>query len=277
MGDLSIVTENLSDDAIARAFRVIQISDSHLLRDGNDLLKGVATWRTFQSVVERITQEDPRPDLVVATGDLAHDGSSSVYRRLREHLARIEAPVCVLPGNHDDPVLLAKAFGIDTEEDMTEGASGMSFGHANLANWLIVFLNTVAPGEQYGILGERELTRLSTLLRNHPNRHTLLCLHHHAIPRSNEIPNFPGLRDAERFLSIVDRHPQVRGVIWGHIHDIFEAKRKDTVFFGTPSTCFQFGMALGKVSLSDAPPAYRRLTLKFDGMIESEVVRLTGC
>nr|VFK35945.1 MAG: Icc protein [Candidatus Kentron sp. MB]VFK77576.1 MAG: Icc protein [Candidatus Kentron sp. MB] len=258
------------------SFQVIQISDSHLLPHEDDLLKGVTTWQTFRAVLERITHEHPRPDLIVATGDLVHDGPLAAYRRFRAHLDRLNIPVRVLPGNHDDPALLAEVFHVDTERDMASTADYIDFGHINQGNWLMVFLNTVIPETQHGTLDSRELTRLDALLSAQPDRHALLFMHHHPIPRKNESPNFPGLRGAKSFFSVVDRHPSVRGIVWGHIHNRFEENRRKVLLFGAPSTCFQFNtVSMKQLSPTDGPPAYRRLTLAPDGTIESDVVQVS--
>nr|VFK14701.1 MAG: Icc protein [Candidatus Kentron sp. LFY] len=270
-----MVSGNSSDNDTARTLRVIQISDSHLSTDENGLFKGVAPWRTFQSVVERIGREPLQPDIIVATGDLVHEGPAFVYRHLREHMDRIGVPIYVLPGNHDDPALLAETFDIDMDRDATRVTDYMNFGHTHLGNWLIVFLNTVVPGAPYGLLDTRELARLDALLGKHPDHHALLCLHHHPVPRKGETVNLPGLLHANLFFSVVDRHPQVRGIIWGHIHGSFEARRGKILLLGTPSTCFQFDAALKRIlGPNDGPPAYRRLALGADGTIESDVVQV---
>nr|VFJ75670.1 MAG: Icc protein [Candidatus Kentron sp. FW] len=267
------MTKNLPDNT--QDIQVIQITDLHLLVHGHDRLKGITTWQTFEAVMEKITHEDPKPDLVLVTGDLVHDGPVAVYRRLRTRMDLIDAPVYVLPGNHDDPALLAGTFGIDAKTDKMDAADPIDFGYATPGNWLIVFLNSVVPGEVYGVLAPEEIDRLDRLLGDHAGCHALLCLHHHPVSRRFGDPDFLAvLRNAEVFFSIIDRHPNVRGIVWGHIHDAFEGQRKEVRLLGTPSTCFQFDSTLKRVSPDDGPPAYRRLTLKPDGVIESEVVEV---
>jgi 3',5'-cyclic AMP phosphodiesterase CpdA len=55
---------------------------------------------------------DARPDLVVVTGDLTHRGREPQMRQARAFLDRIEAPLLLVPGNHDLPVwnVLARCF-----------------------------------------------------------------------------------------------------------------------------------------------------------------------
>ena len=50
------------------------------------------------------------PDLLLATGDLSEDGSRTSYLALRNYLKPLGIPVLALPGNHDDPGLLAEVF-----------------------------------------------------------------------------------------------------------------------------------------------------------------------
>lgn len=77
------------------AVRVIQISDTHLA-------PGVAPIdRNFDALVAAI--EAAAPDLVVHTGDVTRDapGAPEELDYAAERLARIPAPLEVLPGNHD--------------------------------------------------------------------------------------------------------------------------------------------------------------------------------
>ena len=219
--------------------------------------------------MERIARETPRPDLVIATGDLAQNEPLPIYKRFQAYMHQFDLPVSVLPGNHDDPNLLAKVFGIETD---TATAKHVNFGHTNLGNWLIIFLNTVVPGKQYGALDARELARMDTLLSDHMDQHALLCMHHHPTTRRNDDLVLPWLRNPDEFFSVMDRHAHVRGIICGHIHSTFEKKHGEATIFGTPSTCFQFNFALEQLSPKDSPPAYRRLMLKPDGAIESDVI-----
>ncbi|MBT8419675.1 MAG: phosphodiesterase [Gammaproteobacteria bacterium] len=286
-----------------KALHVLQFTDSHLLVQEDGRLKGTATWQTFQRVIEHAIRTDPQPDFILATGDLVHDGPRIVYQRFRESIARMGAPIHVLPGNHDEPALLAEMFmewtmgngqwtgnggqgaqagghGPDKKGANDPAAPmafaddnpSVNFGHVNHGNWLVVLLNTMVSQKQYGQLSPEELDRLETLLHEHPHSHALLCLHHHPVPFGRAGMDSIGLRNAEAFFSIVDHYANVRGIVWGHIHNAFEAKRGEVTLFGTPSTCFQFNAASEQISPTEGPPGYRRLVLESDGGIHSDVV-----
>ncbi len=272
----------------------IQITDLHLLEDEDARLKNTAAWQTFRAVLQHAVREGPQPDFILATGDLAHERPRVVYGRLQADIAGMGIPMYVAPGNHDDPALLAEVFSQATHQgsaangsttgkvagvppdtapmEMTDGGASVGFGHVSRGNWLVILLDTVVPRMEHGLLSAGELARLDALLHTHPRAHALVCLHHHPVPFGRAGMDAIGLRNAEAFFSIVDRHPQVRGIVWGHIHNAFEAKRGEIMLLGAPSTCFQFDAASERISPIESPPGYRRLTLEPDGRIDSHVV-----
>ena len=79
------------------------------------------------------------------------------------------------------------------------------------------------------------------------------------------------LVNSEDFFRVLDRHPQVRAVIWGHIHQEFYTKRAGVNLIGTPSTCVQFKPGAQHFEIDHHPPAYRWLCLHSNGAIETGV------
>jgi Icc protein len=61
-------------------------------------------------------------------------------------------------------------------------------------------------------------------------------------------------------------------VNWGHVHQSFDRRRHGVRLLGTPSTCAQFLPLSNEFAVDARPPAYRRLILRCDGTIETEVV-----
>jgi Icc protein len=80
-----------------------------------------------------------------------------------------------------------------------------------------------------------------------------------------------GLAQAEEFWRVVERHAQVRAVIWGHVHQVYEGRRGNVRLFATPSSGAQFVPHSDRYAVDSAPPAYRRFQLHADGRIETEV------
>src|SRR5215467_8974795 len=99
----------MADSPEHRTLRVLQISDTHLHAAADSRMRGVPTYTTFKQVLEH-AQRDRRwaPDLVLATGDIVQDESRAGYELFRSALEPIGVPVISIPGNHDDPNLMAE-------------------------------------------------------------------------------------------------------------------------------------------------------------------------
>ncbi len=83
-----------------------------------------------------------------------------------------------------------------------------------------------------------------------------------------------GSRTPTEFLELLDAHPQVRAISWGHVHQSLDTRRRGVRLLATPSTCVQFLPLSDQFALDRRPPAYRRLTLHADGTLDTEVVWL---
>ncbi|MEK7996515.1 MAG: metallophosphoesterase, partial [Planctomycetota bacterium] len=80
---------------------IAQITDMHLKGEGELLFGRVDTTGFLERAVAHVNALDPRPDIVLATGDLVNDGGPEQYANLRRVLAPLDMPVFMIPGNHD--------------------------------------------------------------------------------------------------------------------------------------------------------------------------------
>jgi Icc protein len=141
-------------------------------------------------------------------------------------------------------------------------------------DWQILLLDTTVTGSNAGHLADSELTELDAALAAAPARPALICLHHNPIPVGSTWLDTMAIDNGAALLAIIDRHPQVRGVLWGHVHQQFDADRNGVRLLASPSTCVQFLPGSHDFALDDAAPGYRVLTLHPDGRIDSHVERL---
>src|SRR5690606_30743830 len=112
---------------------------------------------------------------------------------------------------------------------------------------------------------------LRETLREHRNQHVLVCLHHHPIRMQSEWLDHVGLRDADAFLGAIREHSNVRGVLWGHVHQSLDSFIHGVRFMATPATCAQFLPGSAEFALDNRPPGYRFLELMADGSMATEV------
>ena len=86
---------------------IAQISDTHVSLETPDADRRL---RDFARTVADINALDPAPDVIVHTGDIAHNGRQDEYAEAVATLANARAPVYVLAGNKDNRARLREAF-----------------------------------------------------------------------------------------------------------------------------------------------------------------------
>lgn len=245
--------------------KLLQFTDTHLYAGGDGALLGINTQDSLRAVLDLARGRHWPADLVLATGDLVHDGSPRGYERFLEHFAGLGMPVYCLPGNHDEGRAL-RAHLTHPEVQWTP--------HVIRDSWLICLLDTSMPDSEGGHLPESELERLDAVLREYPGHHALVCLHHQPLPVGSAWLDTMAVDNGDAFFAVLDRHPNVRGVLWGHVHQDFRQRRNGVELIATPSTCIQFAPRSSDFAIDVIPPGYRWLLLHSDGKIETGVERL---
>jgi len=240
--------------------RVVQITDTHLQPAEHRQFQGLDTAQTLAQVITAINAEAERPDLVLATGDLAHEPLPGVYDRLRDILRRVECPVACLPGNHDAPELM--------QEILNTGRLS-TVKSLDCGGWRIILLDSVVAGKEHGYLSDAELRFLERQLQGRTAAHVLIALHHHPVAIGSPWMDAMQLTNGEELLAIIRDCPQVRCILWGHIHQDFTAQYGTVQLIGSPSTCIQFKPRTQKFEKDLLPPAYRILTLGRDGQVST--------
>jgi Icc protein len=248
---------------VTPALRILHITDPHLHAHREARMRGVKTDDTLVATLAHALGAGRRPDVILATGDLVQDETRNGYERFRELTASIGPPVYCLPGNHDSPAV------------MREVLSAVPFqycGVAQHAGWTLVMLSTFASNDDGGQLAPRELEFLERTLADRQAEHCLIAMHHHPVPMGSRWLDGVGLRNADEFLAICDRHSHVRGIVWGHVHQASDRERNGVRLLSTPSTCAQFRPASEDFALDTLPPGYRWIELHADGSINTSVV-----
>ena len=248
---------------------IAQISDLHVKLPGRLAYGRVDTAGMLGDCVAAISRLDPRPDLIVITGDLVDLGRPEEYAYLRTLLEPLGAPLIVIPGNHDDREALRAAF--------SDGGylPAMGFLHFVIDDYAlrIVALDTVIPGQGGGEMCAERLSWFDAALSRRPAAPTLVLMHHPpfvtGIGHMDEI----GLAGSAEFAAILARHPQVELVLCGHLHRTIHARVGGRPVLTCPSPAHQVALDLKP----DAPSCFRMeppgfmLHLWQDGTLASHV------
>ncbi len=242
---------------------IIQISDCHLFADAGATMAGVNTRQSLLKVLRAIT-ENESPDLIFVTGDIAHDEELSTYGQLKVLLDKLNIEYYCLPGNHDQPEYLKEIF-----KDNFAG----QFRHSLCGGWQIILLNTAIPGEVHGRIDDRQLTSLLSVMQQH-HEPAVIFMHHHPVPIHCPWLDAIGLENPDEFLTMLRSITSVKAVFCGHVHQEFRHPRDNIIFYGTPSTCFQFKPHSLIVEYDNTLPAYRSIKLDTSGLLETHVMRV---
>ena len=220
------------------------------------------------AVVECVRDLVPSPGAVLISGDLAEHGAAHEYERVHELVGRLEAPLYVLPGNHDDRAALRRHFGLPGSD-----AEPVQYA-VELGPLRLVVFDSTRPGEDPGELDAERLAWLEAALAAAPDVPTLLALHHP--PLLTGIPAFDaiGLPAADRRAlgDVVQAHPQVRGIVAGHVHRTVYAELGGRSVLAAPSTYVQARLDFGaeEIRFSDDPAGFVVHAL-LDGELVSHV------
>jgi 3',5'-cyclic-AMP phosphodiesterase len=247
--------------------RLIQFTDLHLYGSESESLRGVPTLASLTRTLARAKQRDWPVDAVLVTGDIVQDDPAG-YAHFRHLFSTAGVPVLCIPGNHDEPAALRRELN---REPFVVG------GRMDFGPWRIVMLDTWMAASASGRLSAQSLAQLDEALRTAAGRHALVCLHHHPVSMSSHWLDEVGLENAAEFWRLLDQHRNVRAVLWGHVHQTFDALRGNVRLLATPSTCAQFLPGTSEFALDSLPPAYRTLQLRADGTLSTEVVWIEEC
>jgi Icc protein len=232
---------------------VAQITDCHIVEPGRLFADRIDTAARLDSAVHHIVTMDPRPDVVVATGDLVNNGRAAEYAHLAGLLDALPMPLFPIPGNHDDRTGLRSWFG-----SVVPGSGDEPVDYA-IDDYPVrlVGLDTTVPGEHHGHLAPEQLEWLDAELGARPDRPTIVFQHHPPFKTGIEWMDESALLNRREEAEIVGRHPQVVMVTSGHIHRVIHSRIGLTAASCWPSTGAQLALALNgeRYFYADEPPA----------------------
>jgi 3',5'-cyclic-AMP phosphodiesterase len=219
---------------------IAQITDPHVMRSGKLVYGALDSTAHLARAIDRLNTLEPRPDVVLITGDLVDAGSAEEYARLRAELDRLAMPYRLIPGNHDARDTLRAAF---PEQPWPRDAA---FCHYVDDAWplRLIGLDSLVPGEVAGWICAQRRDWLARQLAAAPERPTLIFVHHPPFATGIAHMDALPLREADAFARVVSAHRNVVRVISGHVHRAMSAMWGGTLCTTCPSTAHQFALDL---------------------------------
>ena len=196
-----------------KRFLLAQLSDLHIVASGATVWEGFDTAISTQAAVATLAAFEPRPDLVLVSGDLADNGDPAAYRNLISLLEPLADRLVVLPGNHDRvenlrAVLPGAWFPAgETNDYVVEGVPRL------------ICLDTSRPPSDAGNLDPSQIEWLDATLAE-SDAPTIVALHHPPFETGIAFMDAIGLDHgaAAALGAVVQRWSHVERVICGHAH-----------------------------------------------------------
>lgn len=245
--------------------RLVQITDTHIYADAESRFDGMDTRASLAAVLAALAARHAAPAALLVTGDLSMDGSAAAYRHLAQALAGITAPLLCVPGNHDEPAVLA--------EQAPALARALPCALV-IDGWRLLCFDTRIAGEPGGALGSAQLAWLAAALAADGSTPTGLVLHHPPSAIDSPWMDAMGLADRAALWDCCAGHRQLRFMLAGHVHQNHDSYRAGVRVMTTPSTCVQFEPRARHFAIDRRAPGYRVLDLHADGTLASWVERV---
>lgn len=193
---------------------IAQISDSHIDPEHEN---GPARLRDLEACVADINALDRSPDVVIHTGDMAHNGNDVKYNLAFEILQDLNPPLFACPGNRDERSLLRERLNIG--QPLHENSPLLQYVVDDFPVRLVA-LDTISTQSNQGAYCKDRANGLHTWLSSHSEKPTALFMHHppFEVTESKFPQQYDPWEGAERLTSaLTDQRHVIRGFC-GHSH-----------------------------------------------------------
>lgn len=195
--------------------RIAHLSDTHIETVSPDARSRI---EDLARTVDSINALASPPDVVLHTGDIAHDATHQDYAAARAQLDRLDAPLYTTIGNRDRRTPYFHWFA-------AEGYLDADFGFAqyamDLGQLCLVAVDTQDDASALGGFCNRRAAHLRQLLADTRGKPTLVFAHHPplALPDMKEPAlQYRDAAEAELLVDCLKSCAGLVGVVAGHVH-----------------------------------------------------------
>lgn len=235
---------------------IAQLSDPHVRPRGELYQSVVDSNAQFAAAIAALNALDPRPDLVLLSGDLVDHGHDDEYAMLLELLATLEIPFLAIPGNHDEREAFRRAFA---GKSWLPAAGPVDYVVGNRGPVRIVGFDVTLPGLHHGMVGVEGAAWLDAMLAAEPGRPTIVMMHQPPFDTGIPYLDLYTCREGQRLADVLARHGQVERLVCGHVHRFMQVRFGGTMLCTAPSTTTAVALRLwpdAKAASHVEPPAF---------------------
>ncbi len=209
--------------------RFIQITDLHIPPAGEKPYD-IDIRGNFLKLLDKVKVH--QPTFLVVSGDLCfRDGQDAIYEWIKTQLDETQIPYFSIPGNHDDPAMMARHFC--SNGAFREGA--IFFAESIPGCPPMLFLDTTP-----GFLSNPQLNWLAEQLATLKDQTLLLFIHHPVVEAGTPYMDINhSLKNKEAVIKLLTDYGQTTHVFSGHFHVDKTVVYQNIIQYITPSCFFQ--------------------------------------
>ena len=247
---------------------LIQLSDLHLVPPGKLTSKVLDTNAILEEIINEILSKKDyfgQIDGLVVTGDISDDGSMESYLSAYEKLSKLNVPILVIPGNHDLRDPMRKVFHENVQFSKNSSQFDWVF---KFDETLIIGLDTLVEGENFGFLEEKSLDFLSHQLSNNSGSDLVLLIHHPPIKTGIYFMDQIGLKNTSDLSECLKATDRPIKILCGHVHGVYHGLLGIHPVVSAPSICsaFEFNrQEFAPVGFNKGPTGYAYLETSSNG------------
>jgi len=191
--------------------KFIHLTDTHVIGEG--LLYGQDPSERLGAAVESINIEHGDAAFVVLTGDMTHWGDAAAYARFSDEIGKLEMPVHLMVGNHDDMLAFAEAF-----PEIPRDENGFVQTRFDTAFGPFLLLDTKDPKTHAGAYCAARQNWLRQAL-NDTDGPVSLFMHHPPFKTGIAAMDRIMLQDADAIYDVIAPYKaRIRHLFCGHVH-----------------------------------------------------------
>ncbi|APX71780.1 metallophosphoesterase [Companilactobacillus allii] len=216
--------------------KIIHITDTHLTprgaRPANH--QQVDPYIKLQNIFQDIESMPKRPDMVVISGDLIHEGVEFDYKKLRDivnyQIEKLQLPIYVILGNHDRTNAFYQGYLGDKPQEKY---------YYNIATSLcdIYFVDSTHGDIEQGYVNQEQLEWLEKSLNKSDKKMSLIFMHHPVDGPAVTHMRYSILQNSQELLDLVNGS-NVKAIFSGHIHFSTEFNRDDILCITADSSAY---------------------------------------
>ena len=248
--------------------KLIQLSDLHLVPPGKLTSKVLDTNSILEETINEILRKKDyfgEIEGLLVTGDVSDDGSIESYLSAHEKLIKLNVPVLVIPGNHDLRNPMREVFNEHVEFSTNSSQFDWVFKYEET---VIVGLDSLVEGENFGFLEKTSLEFLSNQLSIHNGSDIVLLIHHPPIKTGIYFMDKIGLTNSSDLSECLKATNRPVRILCGHVHGVYHGLLGIHPVVSAPSVCSAFEFNRKKfapVGFNRGPTGYAYLETSSNG------------